>query len=70
MIEIEIQETGDSAEAETPEAALVAARTLGSEARVGKPWGFDPTIIFRVDGVICRATTLRTLNREVPSALS
>lgn len=64
MIEVTVIDTGDSAEAETPEAALLAARTLGHEARqAAGTWGFDPRIRFSVDGMPVRTTTLRELSR-------
>lgn len=65
MIEVTIIDTGDTAEAETPEAAMLAAKTLGEEARVASgAWGNDPRITFTVDGAIVATTTLRELARR------
>lgn len=64
MITVRVIETGDWAEAGSPEAAIVAARTLGTEARDARGiWGFDPTIAFEVDGSITATTTLRGMSR-------
>lgn len=64
MIEVTIIDTGDTAEADTPEAALLAARTMGEEARAAaRTWGYDPTIRFAVEGEPVRVTTLRELAR-------
>jgi hypothetical protein len=51
MIEIRIHPTGDSAEADTPAEARVAARQLMREAR---DQGCRPTATFIVDGVLVR----------------
>jgi hypothetical protein len=65
MIEVSDIETGDCAEADSPEGALLAARVLGQEAREHvATQGFDPTLRFSVDGVVVRQVTLRTLRRE------
>ena len=48
MIEIIVEH--DSAEAETPEDAVYAARILCSENERYRRQGFNPTIVFRVDG--------------------
>lgn len=51
MIEIVIPETGDHAEADTPEAALLAATTLCQEAYEARGIAtFKPTAVFYVDG--------------------
>lgn len=64
MITVTVIDTGDEAEAETPEAAVTAALTLGWEAkRHVAIQGFDPLIKFTVDGAIVRSTTLRALTR-------
>ncbi len=64
MIEVTIIETGDCAEAETPEAAVLAAKTMGREAQQARGiWGYDPSIMFAVDGEISAVTTLRELSR-------
>lgn len=64
MITVRVIDTGDWAEAETPEAAIVAARTLGADARdAAGTWGYDPTIAFEVDGSISATTTLRGMSR-------
>lgn len=64
MIEVHVIETGDTAEAETPEAALLAALTIGREAKdhVGRQ-GFDPLIRFTVAGKVVRVASLRSLSR-------
>lgn len=64
MIDVEVIETGDSAEAECPETALFAARTIGREAVMHRGIrGFNPMIRFSVDGVPVRVVALRELNR-------
>jgi hypothetical protein len=64
MITVAVIETGDWADVETPEAAVVAARTLATDARdAAGTWGFDPTVTFTVDGAIVRTTTLRGMSR-------
>lgn len=64
MIEVTVKETGDSATADTPEAALLAARTLGREAKAHRATqGFNPTILFSVEDAPVRSITLRELTR-------
>lgn len=64
MIHVEVIETGDNAEAETPEDAVCAALTMGQDARDhARLWGFDPSIRFSVDGEPVRVYTLRDLTR-------
>lgn len=64
MITVTIIDTKDEAEAATPEAALLAALTMGQEARESRSiWGFNPRVTFTVDGSIIRSTTLRDLQR-------
>lgn len=63
MIEVTIIETGDRAEADDVESALLAARTLGREARAARGvQGFNPTIRFDSD-IATWGTTLRALDR-------
>lgn len=57
MIEIELHPIGDSAEAETPEGAALAARRLWDEADVRST---RPCVTFTVDGVEVFRTTRRT----------
>lgn len=57
MIEVTVQPTGDRAEAETPEAARVAARTLMREAR--EQGCSRPTAVFVVDGELVREGVTR-----------
>jgi hypothetical protein len=52
LIEVRIEPTGDSAEAESPEDACFAARTLLREAR--EQGCGRPTAAFIVDGVLVR----------------
>lgn len=64
LIFVRVLETGDEAEARTPEGALLAAHTLGREAKDARGiHGFDPTLTFTVDGQIIRSTTVRALAR-------
>ena len=64
MIVVEVIETGDCAEAEDEEAALLAARTIGREARAHRgTQGFNPTLRFSVEGKFVRQITLRELDR-------
>lgn len=64
MIDVTVIETGDTAEADTPEAALLAALTIGREAKqhVARQ-GFNPTILFEVEGEPVRKISLRELTR-------
>jgi len=55
--EVVVQPTGDRAEAETWEAAQVAARTLSREARQN---GARPTVIYFIDGVLTTEGAVRT----------
>ena len=58
MIEVEINIDGlvaASAEAEDPEAALLAARTLYDETVLGARFYFAPRVDFRVDGSLVRS---------------
>ncbi len=64
MIEVTVIETGDCAEAEDEEAAVLAARTIGEEARrTLRIWGNDPTLTFTVDGNVVRTYKLSTLRK-------
>jgi hypothetical protein len=64
MFTIEILETGDTAEADCPESAALAALTLSREAKCHvATQGFDPTIVIRLDGRVVFHTTYRSLNR-------
>lgn len=64
MITVTVIDTGDEAEAEDPEAAVLAALTMGWEAkRHIATQGCDPLIKFTVAGSIVRSTTLRALTR-------
>lgn len=51
MIEVRIEPTGDSAEAEDAESAVLAARTLLREAKDFSGAG-NPTASFYVDGIL------------------
>lgn len=63
-ITVRVVETGDSAEARSPEAALLAAFTLGWDVKhAAGTQGFDPTLVFEVDGEVVRSASLRTLER-------
>ncbi len=55
---IEITFGGNRAEADTPEAALVAARTMWDDVNGVTP-GWRPTVCFLVDGVCVRTTSDR-----------
>jgi hypothetical protein len=57
MIEVIVQPTGDNAEAETPEEAYLAARTLMQKAR--EHGAGEPTATFLVDGRCVRANVKR-----------
>ena len=62
MIEVEVfycDESSDLAEAETPEAALLAALTLSDEGPSVR--GYDPEIVFRIGGTVVRRTTRNLL---------
>lgn len=61
MIEIVCEQTGDSAEAETPEAAYLAGRTLIEDS--GDP---DATVLMIVDGAMAaRGVTADACRRGV-----
>jgi len=49
----------DTAEADEPEAALVAARVLWDEMLVGRRFAFPPHVEFRVDGRLVRRLEAR-----------
>lgn len=57
MIDVVLQPIGDSAEVETPEQAVVAARYLWDEADVRST---RPRIVFLVDGQQVWSTTRRS----------
>lgn len=55
-IEVTCDQTGDTAYAYTPDAAVLAARTLCEDAYNANQWqGYKPTATFRVAGVVVRA---------------
>jgi hypothetical protein len=57
MIEVTTYVDGalvDTAEADGPEAALVAARVLWDEMLDGRLFSFPPRVEFRVDGALVR----------------
>jgi hypothetical protein len=60
VIEVVVVETGDTAEADTPEAAILAARTMLHDARAGYQ---APTrhVRFYVDGLLVREASERSL---------
>ena len=58
MIEVIVTPTNDIAEADEPAEALLAARTLLSEAR--QSGAGDPRATFLVDGVCVRANVKRS----------
>lgn len=59
MIDI-VLSNGDSAEAETPEAAVLAARTLMDDVWEANPrQGNNPTAAFYVNGVLIRTNVKR-----------
>lgn len=63
MITVTVIETGDTAEAVTPDEALFAALTIGREAKKHAGMhGFDPAIRFE-HGDTVRVLTLRALTR-------
>lgn len=64
MITVTITDTGDSAEAETPEDALFAALTIAREAKAHRRIrGYNPVVRFDVDGTTVRTLSLRDLMR-------
>lgn len=69
MIEI-TSSAGDTAYAEDPLAALVAARTLCEDAyQAHRAWGHVPTCTFTVDGLVVVAhVNQRTLEQQIAAA--
>lgn len=64
MIEIR-SSVGDEAEADSPEAAVLAGRTLLDDAHEASPhWGNEPTVTFWVDDqLVAGPFTRKTLNQ-------
>ena len=55
LIEVEVVQTGCTAEADTPEGALLAAKTIAREAYDACGGAIKPTVNFCVDGKLVRA---------------
>lgn len=62
MIEVTVRPSGDVAEAECPESALLAAKTLCADDVAAVPiLGRERSAEFRVDGVLIRVLRERDL---------
>lgn len=61
MIEVLIHPSGDRAEADTPEAALLAAQTMTRDADNAYGSLRRMTVMFLVDGVLVREVEARKL---------
>lgn len=64
VIEIQVNETGDRAEAEDERGAILAAKTIADEAyRARGIASFKPTVTFRVEGAVVAIVNERDLWR-------